>query len=107
MYCIHNPDRIRITVYVCMCLFLDSFIIFITVAFKFCVNFASIKRKTHKNHIKYPHRITKKDIILSYDIASVNEITSCNNIDKPLVVYRFLGNVMTFIATLHTLLRLG
>ena len=34
---------------------------------------------------------------LSYDVASWSEITPCNKIDKPLVVYRFLGNVMTSI----------
>ena len=32
---------------------------------------------------------------LSYDVASGNEIRSCNKIGKPLVVYRFTGNVMT------------
>ena len=36
-------------------------------------------------------------ILLSYDIAHDSEITICNKIDKPLVVYRFLGNVMTTI----------
>ena len=39
---------------------------------------------------------------LSYDVASGSEITSCNKIDKPLVVYRFTGNVMTSIPTLRT-----
>ena len=39
---------------------------------------------------------------LSYDVASGSEITPCNKIAKPLVVYRFTGNVMTSIATLHT-----
>ena len=39
---------------------------------------------------------------LSYDVASGSEITPCNKIDKPLVVYRFTGNVMTSIATLRT-----
>ena len=39
---------------------------------------------------------------LSYDAASGSEITPCNKIDKPLVVYRFTGNVMTFITTLRT-----
>ena len=39
---------------------------------------------------------------LSYDVASGSEITPCNKIDKPLVVYRFTGNVMTSITTLHT-----
>ena len=40
---------------------------------------------------------------LSYDVASGNEITPCNKIDKPLVVYRFTGNVMTSITTLRSL----
>ena len=38
---------------------------------------------------------------LSYDIWSGSEITPCNKIDKPLVVYRFTGNVMTSITTLR------
>ena len=29
---------------------------------------------------------------LSYDIASESEITPCNKIDKPQLVYRFTGN---------------
>ena len=33
-------------------------------------------------------------VFLSYDFASGKEITPCNKIDKPLVVYRFSGNVM-------------
>ena len=37
---------------------------------------------------------------LSYDVASGSEITPCNKIDKPLVVYRFTGNVMMSITTL-------
>ena len=41
-------------------------------------------------------------IHLSYDVASGSEITPCNKICKPLVVYRFTGNVMTSIATLRT-----
>ena len=40
--------------------------------------------------------------ILSYDVASGSEITPCNKIDKPLVVYRFYGNVMMSIMTLCT-----
>ena len=49
----------------------------------------------------------KKDLIYlivsyMYDVASGSEITPCNKIDKPLVVYRFSGNVMTSIITLHT-----
>ena len=39
---------------------------------------------------------------LSYDVASRSEITPCNKIDKPLVVYRFMGKVMTSITTLPT-----
>ena len=39
---------------------------------------------------------------LSYDFASGSEIKPCKNIDKPLVVYRFTGNVMTSIPTLST-----
>ena len=38
---------------------------------------------------------------LSYDVASGSEITPCNKICKPLVVYRFSGNVMTSITTLR------
>ena len=38
----------------------------------------------------------------SYDVASESVITPCNNIDKPLVVYRFTVNVMTSITTLRT-----
>ena len=34
--------------------------------------------------------------------ASGSEITPCNKISKPLVVYRFTGNVMTSITTLRT-----
>ena len=32
-----------------------------------------------------------QEIRLSYDVASGNEITPCNKIDKPLVIYRFTG----------------
>ena len=39
---------------------------------------------------------------LSHDVASGSEITPCNKIDKPLVVYRFTGNVMTSIITLRS-----
>ena len=39
---------------------------------------------------------------LSYDVASRSEITPYNKIDKPLVIYRFTGNVMTYIKTLRT-----
>ena len=39
---------------------------------------------------------------LPYDVASESEITPCNKIDKPLVVYRFTEYVMTSITTLRT-----
>ena len=42
------------------------------------------------------------EIVFSYDVASGSEITPCNKIDKPLVVYRFTGNVMTSITPLRT-----
>ena len=38
---------------------------------------------------------------LSYDVASGGEITPCNKICKPLVVYQFSGKVMTSITTLR------
>ena len=44
--------------------------------------------------------ISVKDY-LSYDVASGSEITPCNKICKPIVVYRFTGNVMTSITTLR------
>ena len=40
---------------------------------------------------------------LSYDVASKSEITPCNKVDKPLVVYRFTEIVMTSITTLRKL----
>ena len=39
---------------------------------------------------------------LSYDVTSGSEITPGNKIDKPLVVYRFMGNLMTSITMLLT-----
>ena len=41
-------------------------------------------------------------MFLSYDVAPGSEITPCNKIDKPIVIYRFTGNVMTSITTFHT-----
>ena len=37
---------------------------------------------------------------VSHDVASGSDITLCNKTDKPLVVNRFSGNVMTSIITL-------
>ena len=39
---------------------------------------------------------------LSYDVASGSEITPCNKSCKPLVVYQFMGNVITSMTTLRT-----
>ena len=38
----------------------------------------------------------------NYDVASGSEITPCNKIYKPLIVYRFTGNNMASITTLRT-----
>ena len=38
----------------------------------------------------------------SYGVASGSEIMLCNKINKPLVVYRFSGSIMTSIKLLHT-----
>ena len=47
--------------------------------------------------------VRQSKIVLLYDVASGSEITPCNKICKPLVVYRFSGNVLTSITTLRTL----
>ena len=43
-----------------------------------------------------------KGTILQMKYRSGSEITPCNKIDKPLVVYRFSGNVITSITLLRT-----
>ena len=48
-----------------------------------------------------PSLHARKQRYLSHDDASESDITPCNKIDKPLVVYRFTGNVMTSIITLR------
>ena len=45
--------------------------------------------------------ICSEHFVLSHEIASGSEITLCNKIDKPLVVYRFSRNVMTSIIPLR------
>ena len=40
--------------------------------------------------------------VYHYDVAFGSEITPCYKICKPLVVYRFTGNVITSITTLRT-----
>ena len=54
------------------------------------------------NHLFFYQCGNIYNTILSYDVASGSEITLCNKIDQPLVVYRFTGNVMTSITTLRT-----
>ena len=44
----------------------------------------------------------KESIFLLYDIASGSEVTPCNKVNKPQVVYRFWDNVLTSIKTLRT-----
>ena len=53
-------------------------------------------------HCWKSHVMAQVILYLSYDDASGSEITPCNKICKPLVVYRFTGNVITFITTLRT-----
>ena len=51
-------------------------------------------RALKHDHAEYFH--------LSYDVVSESEITPCNKTNKPLVVYRFTGNVLTSITKLRT-----
>ena len=62
--------------------------------------FAKVPRMKWINSVK--KKIIVAKLTLSYDVASGSEITTCNKIDKPLVVYRFTGNVMTSITMLCT-----
>ena len=55
-----------------------------------------------QNKIQFHKIVLHIYLHLPYDVASGSEITLCNKIDKPLVVYRFTGNVMTAITTLRT-----
>ena len=52
--------------------------------------------------IGYINNINIPQQHLSNDVASGSEITPCNKIDLPLVVYRFTGNFMTSITTLRS-----
>ena len=45
-------------------------------------------------HLKYTNIDGKMFIYLSYDVASGSVITTCIKICKPLVVFRFSGNVI-------------
>ena len=60
----------------------------------------SVKKKYGKFVIFITYgRVTLEKVPLSHDVVSESEITPCNKICKPLVVYRFSGNVMTSITT--------
>ena len=63
-------------------------------------DFVFLSRKQGCIRCIYLQVYNKKN--LSYDVASGSEITPCNKICKPLVVYRFTGNVVTSITTLRT-----
>ena len=61
---------------------------------------------TNEKYLKWikQHKLwsdVQEYIFLSYNVASGSEKMPCNKICKPLVVYRFLGNVMTSITTLR------
>ena len=58
--------------------------------------------RRNNHYIEFDFLAVMKDSILSYGVAPGSEITPCNKIDKPLVVYRFTGNFMTSITTLRT-----
>ena len=72
--------------------------LFMTMFCPFC------QRNKFENHNKNKqiNSTMKEENDLSYDVASGSGIKPCNKIDKPLVVYRFTGNVMTSTATLRT-----
>ena len=50
-----------------------------------------IKKHVFPGKFYFSFMIFTEVIYLSYDVASGSEITPCNEIDKPLVVYRFTG----------------
>ena len=47
------------------------------------------------------NHIPRDDIFDYHPLRECDIYIICNNIDKPLMVYRFMGNVMTFITTLR------
>ena len=58
-----------------------------------CRMFYELMNKNEKYH--------PTPLSLSHDFGSGSDITLCNNIDKPLVVYRYSGNVMMSVITLR------
>ena len=57
--------------------------------------------KVHWNYFEVLTWIEIMYPFLSHNVVSGRYITLCNKIDKPLVVYRFSGSIMTSIITLH------
>ena len=58
--------------------------------------------RTVENRIDLDSKDVLDGILSYYDVASGSEITTYNKIDKPLVVYKFSGKVMTSITALRT-----
>ena len=52
------------------------------------------RRRSGKTLWKSHEGIINKNKLISYDVVSGSDITPCNKIYKPLVVYQFTGNVM-------------
>ena len=85
----HTPRERKKTLRRPICVFVDF------LSFRFAHN----KVRFSIGNVILSSKVKNK---LSYDVASESEITPCNKINKPLVVYRFTGNVMTSITTLRT-----
>ena len=63
-----------------------------------------IGKYIYASHVKCYKKCLKINFVihLSHDVSSGSDITPCNKIHKPLVVYRFSGTVMTSITMLRT-----
>ena len=78
--------------------------VFVIFWFNYCSGFFSANFSYSKDPPSFLKGKKGKNtnLCLSYDVASGSEITPCNKICKPLVVYRLTGNVMTLITTLRS-----
>ena len=66
------------------------------------LRFASVYNLIWNNFVSYPCvNVILIKYSLPYDVGSMSEIMLFNKIDKPLVLYIFSGNVMTYITTLY------
>ena len=65
------------------------------------LNDVNVREGSVKNRHTSNQYWSEVNSVLSHDVASESDITPCNKIDKPLVVYRFTGNVMMSIKTLR------